>query len=561
MKNIYLCLFLFASTTAKLYAQAAYAPYNRDYYHLIERYEIIKGTNNSEFHTSFKPYRRDQIITLINQYANDSLRLIQSASDQFNSNYILNDSWEQSLENTNSSKKPIWKNFYRRPADFYHYHDDYFDIHINPVLYLSAGKELGHDDFRFRNTRGIELRGSIDKKIGFYTYLTTTQTIFPSWVRDYALANGAVPGEGFWKEYGNEGYGYFSAMGHISFDVSKHIQAQFGHDRNFVGEGYRSMILSDFSNPYVFFKLNTKIWKFNLTNLWSQMTADVIYNRQRPTDGRYPQKWFSHHRLGINIGKRLNIGVFESVMANQFDWNYLNPVIFYRWVEHQLGTPDKVMLGFDGKWNFTPGMQLYGQFALDEFVFNEFFGIDGKNSSRNKHAIQLGYKYINVLKISNLDLQLEYNQARPYTYQEKFEYQAFNNYRTPLAHPLGANFRELIGILRYQPLPKIFVNVTGIYQSYGTDPDDQTNYGGDLLKNRLVTNTGMGLFGHTIGQGISNKVLMGNVNVSYMLRHNLFLDFGQTLRRKTAQNLDSPEIQSFSQLGIRLNIVRQEFNY
>ena len=101
------------------------------------------------------------------------------------------------------------------------------------------------------------------------------------------------------------------------------------------------------------FKLNTKIWKFNLTNLWSQMTADVIYNGRRPTDGRYPQKWFSHHRLGINIGKNLNIGVFESVMANQFDWNYLNPVIFYRWIEHQLGTPDKVMLGFDGKWNFA----------------------------------------------------------------------------------------------------------------------------------------------------------------------------------------------------------------
>src|SRR5690606_3932158 len=119
----------------------------------------------------------------------------------------------------------------------------------------------------------------------------------------------------------------------------------------------------------------------------------------------------------IDLGKKLNVALFESAMASHFDWNYLNPVIFYRWVEHQLGTPDKVMLGTDFKWAVFPSMQLYGQFALDEFVFREFFEIDGKKSSRNKHGLQLGYKYINFLDISNLDLQLEYNQVRPYTYQ------------------------------------------------------------------------------------------------------------------------------------------------
>ncbi|MBW3470400.1 hypothetical protein [Arthrospiribacter ruber] len=561
MKNklLFACsiLLFFSENT---FGQGAYIPYNRDYYHLIERFEILEGKNNPIFHTGFKPFRRDQVASYLDTLATGNL--IQSNVDRFNLNYLSNDNWEFIDRETENSKRPLLGGLYRKPSDFFHYRDSIFDFHINPVIYLSGGMEPNQENFRMRNSRGVEFRGSIDRKVSFYTYFTTTQTIFPSWVKDYVEQNGAVPGEGFWKRYEGEGYGYFSAMGHVNFNISKSIQAQFGHDRNFVGEGYRSLIISDFSNPYVFVKLNTKIWKFNLTNLWSQKTADVTYDfAGRPTDDRYPQKWFSHHRLGINIGKNLNVGVFESVMKNEFDWNYLNPLIFYRWVEHQLGTPDKVMLGTDLKWNFTPGMQLYGQFVLDEFVFGEFFGIDGPNSIRNKHALQAGYKYINAFKVSNLDLQLEYNQVRPYTYQEKFENQSFTNYRTPLAHPLGANFREAVAIVRYQPVPRLFTNMTMLYQYFGDDPSEDVNFGKNVLKNRMSPNTGIGLFGNVIGQGVENRVLLANLNLSYMIRQNVFLDLSQTFRTRTAEDLDSPANTSFTQLSLRVNMIRNDFNY
>ncbi len=559
-KHLLSAFFLLLLIGSHSFGQSSYVPFNRDYYHLLERYEIQQGEFNRNFQTGFKPYRRDHVAAYLDSLNNSGI--ITSKADAFNYNYLSNDNWEFMASETEDSKNPILKNIYKKPSDFYYYRDDVFDLHVNPVVYLSGGREQDFEDYRFRNTRGFELRGSIDRKIGFYTYVTTTQTMFPSWIKSYALDKGAVPGEGFWKRYETDGYGYFSAMGHISFNITKNIQAQLGQDRNFVGEGYRSLILSDFSNPYMFFKLNTKIWKFSLTNMWAQMNADIFLDRiGRPTDGRYPQKWFSHHRLGINLGRKLNVGIFESVMANRFDWNYLNPIIFYRWVEHQLGTPDKVMLGFDGKWNLYPGMQLYGQFALDEFVFGEFFGLDGENSSRNKHALQVGYKYINAFKINNLDLQLEYNQVRPYTYQEKFQYQAFTNYRTPLTHPLGANFREAAAILRYQPIPKLSVNATGLFQFYGADPDAETNFGGNLLKDRQSINTGIGLFGNVIGQGVENRVLMGTLNLSYMLKHNFFLDASHSYRRKTAQDLAAAEISNYTQFSLRMNIVRQDFNY
>ena len=553
-KHITLLTAFFHLFFSDLLAQSAYAPVDRDYYHLIDRYSIISGKLDDSFHSTFKPYRRDALSAWVDEQAKDLMP--RNANDRFNLSLLKNDNWEFSSTPTDNSKRP-WKGIYKKPSDFFHYRDSVFDLHINPVLYFSGGNVMGEDDVRFRNTRGVTIRGSIDRKIGFHTSFTTTETLLPTWIETYARQNGAVPGEGFWKLYGSRGYSYFSATGYLSFQVTRHIEAQMGQDRNFVGEGYRSMILSDFSSPYVFLKLNTRIWKLDLTNLWAQMNADVFYNRGRPTDGRYPKKWFSHHRLGINLGKKLNLGVFESVMSSQLDWNYANPVIFYRWVEHQLGTPDKVMLGADLKWNFYPSMQLYGQFALDEFVFNEFFEIDGKNSSRNKHGLQLGYKYINAFKASNLDLQLEYNQARPYTYQEKFQHQSFTHYRTPLTHPLGANFKEAIGIVRYQPLPRLQLNLTGVYQYYGSDPDASRNFGGDILKNRITQSTG--LFGNIIGQGVKNEVIMASFNASYMLKHQLFVDLSHTYRRHNRENFT--ESTHYPQLSLRMNISRQEFTY
>jgi len=540
------------------FSQGSYIPYDRDYYQLIERYEILQGKNNSTFQTAIKPYRRDLLGHFLDSLATDPV--IRSRSDQFNIAYLSQDNWEFVSRETPISKKPLFNTFYKRPGDLASYYSDEFDIHVSPVLYVNGGIESDNDQNPNRLSRGVVIRGSIDKKVGFYTYFTSSEAFFPSWVNDYTDHNGAVPGEGFWKQYKNGGYSYFSALGHVNFNLTKNIQAQVGHDRNFIGEGYRSFLLSDFSNPYMFVKLNVNIWKFQWTNIWTQMTADVDYDRGRPTDGRYKQKYFSFHRLGLNIGKKVNLGFFESVMTDKLNFNYFNPLVFFRWVEQSIGTPDKVMLGLDGKWNVYPGVQLYGQFALDEFVFGEFFGIDGKNSKRNKYGVQAGFKYIDMFKISNLDLQLEYNSARPYTFQEKNDYQSYSNWRTPLTHPRGANFREFIGIVRYQPIPKLRLTFTSMYQLYGADPDAETNWGGDVLKNRLQGSP-TGLFNNLTGQGVKNQYVQTNLNASYMLKHNFFIDATHTFRRTTAEDLDSPKTKQLLQLGVRWNFLRPDYNY
>ena len=66
------------------------------------------------------------------------------------------------------------------------------------------------------------------------------------------------------------------------------------------------------------------------------------------------------HHLSVNLSKKLNIGFTESVVFQRdsttgsgFDLNYLNPVIFYRFVESFQGSADNTFIGLDFKWNFA----------------------------------------------------------------------------------------------------------------------------------------------------------------------------------------------------------------
>src|SRR5438477_369563 len=70
------------------------------------------------------------------------------------------------------------------------------------------------------------------------------------------------------KKNGND---FWDANGYITFNIIKQIDLQFGHDKNFIGNGYRSLFLSDFSPNYLFAKINTRVWRLQYTNLFAKI--------------------------------------------------------------------------------------------------------------------------------------------------------------------------------------------------------------------------------------------------------------------------------------------------
>ena len=229
-------------------SQGVYAPLNSEYYHLIDRYEIKSGKFSKGIFTSYKPTLRKDISILA-----DSVSALENISmvDKFNISYLKNDNWEwyeDSLGIGNSSK-PIFKMFYQKNNALFQFRSKEFEMQVNPVLNFEL--RSGNRDYPLSlNSRGLEIRGLIGKKIGFYTFLTDNQAFVPDYVKRVADSTLAFPNEGFTKIFKNTGYDFFSARGYINFNIIKQIGVQFGHDKNFIGNGTRSLYLSDYSSKY-----------------------------------------------------------------------------------------------------------------------------------------------------------------------------------------------------------------------------------------------------------------------------------------------------------------------
>jgi hypothetical protein len=282
----------------------------------------------------------------------------------------------------------------------------------------------------------------------------------------------------------------------------------------------------------------------------------------------YPSKFIAFHHLSVNLGKKFNLGLFESVVyaaedstgSTSLRLDYLNPVIFYRAIEQQNGSSDNVLLGLDFKWNVLKRLQVYGQFVLDEFLLENLK--EGSGWWANKYGLQVGAKYIDAFGVPNLDLQGEINIVRPYTYSHNTIYGDYSSYRQSLAHPLGANFRELAGIVRYQPWPRL--NLVGklLYIETGRDADN-LNFGGDILKDNSTRNNGSADpdYGNSTGQGFPNTIVHGSLVVSYQWKHNLFVDAQLLVRNSTAELPYYDNKSVITSLALRWNIPQRLYDF
>lgn len=534
-------------------AQSTFIPYNRDYYHLIDRLQIKYGNPENLLQTTSKPLRRVDLANFLLGMQAEYENL--SPQDQFNYQYLMNDNWEFTNSPYNENDKSWWDLMYSKKSDFLYYGANNFSLRINPVADFSIGNDPDAERTLYTNTRGIEAQGMIDDKIGFYTFLTTTQLVFPQYVRNSILSNRALPNEGFWKA-DDVVYDLTHARGYFTFNATKSIDIQAGYDKKFIGNGLRSMILSDYSSPFLFGQINTRLGKFQYTNLFGQLTSDIIFaNSLSPGDGDYPKKYLSMHRLGVNITKSLEVGVFETIISQRANINYFNPIVFYRAVEQQEGSPDNSLLGLDFSYNHKGKFQFYGQFILDEFVIDALR--NGEGDWRNKFGVQLGAKYIDAFDVENLDLQAEYNIARPYFYASDTAVLSYTNYRNPMAHPLGANFKELVLSARYQPLNKLQVTGKIMRSTLGED-ENGLNYGGNLL---LSTDTRIGNLGNTIGQGVGSTNTYVELSGSYMLVQNLFVDL-RTIYRNFDSALASRTTSTFiTMLSLRWNLPQRQHEF
>ncbi|HZV70531.1 MAG TPA: capsule assembly Wzi family protein [Saprospiraceae bacterium] len=551
-----------------------------------DRMIILSGGGDPLLHTSISPFLRGDLVILADSFSrysttskdNHQILAIWDENNEFvkpgglapsmsiqyvdssNTFYYLHE--EPGLTRYRLSKHPLWKTFYRTPAHFYEVDVKDFYLRVDPLIHFGGGCETNDGITTFTNQRGLSMRGAIGQNVFFQTSIYDSQVRYANYINRFTDSSGVVPGAGFYKNYVSSflkttnGRDFLLATAYVGVNLGKYIGFQLGHGQQFIGDGIRSLFLSDFSPPYFSLKINTRIWKFHYQNIFAELAADD-FRSVSGKDEPVPKKYLAAHYLSFKPGRNFSISLFEAVVfdrpGHQFELQYLNPIILYRTVEGTIGSPDNVILGLNARANIKKTISAYGQFVLDDIQIGQI--LDGHlDWWGNKFGHQLGIKYINAFGVNSFDAQLEWNQIRPYTYSHYNKNANYSNYKQALAHPLGANFNEWIISIRYRVSDQLKLE-SNIYLIKKGEDIDSISYGGDINVANIKRPAD---YGHTIGEGVATDIVFWTSSLQYELSPGLFVDLQYLLRKKTSDILSRKLNTNLFQLGVRLNMAKRE---
>jgi hypothetical protein len=558
MKNIFCILFLLPSL---LFAQQN-LPLNREWglsneksFSLIAIVEdtttsaknktekVYSAYSSSLYSSSFKP----TIVPIILQKKDKSRSLIYRKLKQ-ESLFIVND-----------------------PADK-------FQLSIDPLFNLEFGMDLADSSAEklYKNTRGFLVRGSIGEKFAFESSFYENQATYAQYIDDYIdgtddlfpqTANyryAVVPGQGRSKDFKKNGYDYAMASGSISYSPIKLFNIQIGHGKHFVGDGYRSLLLSDNSFNYPFARLTTTYKNIQYTNLYTSFMNLTNGGVKTPpyVERLFQKKTGSFQFLSVNLFQRLQIGLFQGMIWEAADtnnrqhtnFNTFNPLIGVNALAFGLHNKNNVLLGATLKLKITSSISLYGQFMLDDVYSNK-----GRGDIRKKYGYQAGLKYFDLFTIKNLHFQMEYNSVRPYAYASENAYQSYTHYNQALAHPLGANFYEMVGFINYR-LNDFFLQLKANYALKGNDSLNN-NFGGNVFKADNLFPIAQDLDNISTTQGLKTAIIYQDFHIGYLVNpvtnFNIVLGFTNRIE-KTGKQTNTTQFVYF---GIRTSIANLYYDF
>lgn len=388
-------------------------------------------------------------------------------------------------------------------------------IQINPIIDATGTLDDSEHHLLYRFGQGIFISGKLNQNIRFEASSELIEQGFPSKYMYSIDSLRLIPGHNHVLHGMYPNVQYTSINGYISWYPSRHLSIKAGNDKQFLGDGDRSLLLSEYAASYPFVQLNLNLWKIRYT-YELMFLQDLV-----PGDGseRF-DKYMVNHLLSYNVTKNFNLYAFETVIWRSrdstfhrgLDVNYLNPFLVFYPVDWSIGSPDNKLLGFGSRWQIHKHIQLYGQILIDDLstIYIEKYGWGWYG---NKHAIQGGFKiYGNSASHRSL-FQMEYNITRPYTYSHENSLDNYGYLNRPLAHPYGANFKEILAVYRLSFSKWWILNSRVVWTRFGADPPGK-DYGSDIY---LSDQLNRGISGNFVGQGILTDNFVQQLDVSRML--------------------------------------------
>ncbi|MFT7085731.1 MAG: hypothetical protein ACJAV5_001452, partial [Vicingaceae bacterium] len=191
-------------------------------------------------------------------------------------------------------------------------------LSINPLVDFSiASQESTSGQFKGLGA-GAVLRFNHKKWNAGISYLVNHQQ-YIGYQDRYIEKNKVVPGmgvsSGIYNDYTINSY----ASGFLNFRANKYFNFEAGFGRNFIGDGYRSLLLADAASASPYVKIQTKFWNIEYTTIFSS------HRNIFQVEGRkdlYQKKYTAIHYLDWRATKWLSIGLFETVIWGSEEGNY-----------------------------------------------------------------------------------------------------------------------------------------------------------------------------------------------------------------------------------------------
>lgn len=421
--------------------------------------------------------------------------------------------------------------------------DIYFTI--DPIFNFSTGKDFSDttNNTMYQNTRGLMIKGYFGKKVSFYTSFLENQARFPDYVSTFVNNNDVVPGSGRVKNIESGAYDYSMATAYITWNATRFMRIKLGTDKDFLGNGYRSILLSDnaFNYPHLKFDFWFAKRKFKYT-----LNYALLQDLTRLPKGETPESLFERkvaifHYLSYKPLTNLEFGVFNGVImpldpfgeSTSFYVNYFMPIIFWNSITNSGSFVQKV--GFNFSWFFKKNWNFY---------FQADYGLNDQPS-----GFMAGIKIWDLFT-RNLNFTIEYSKVAAGQYYV-IQLQTYNHYNQSLAHALGSGFDEVFfqtdyTVKRFSFILKYFyadrrladAGYWGFLDATDTDPEfgdafgDQTvssqqiNFEFQYLFNQKTNmNIALGYTGRT--SGMNN--IFGKTNYFYIAfrtsLRNVYTDF------------------------------------
>lgn len=512
-------VFVWMMSALPIFAQHYNVPLNREsHLHL----EHLLNASETPYHTGFKPYIHSRIVRDdIADYNKDTIKYYYLLSDLIFRRHAV------------EVKKP----------DFEFTMDPLFDFQFG----VDPANE--YDRMRFKNTRGFMAEGTIAKKLSFHTRFFENQVVLPQYLDDFVEQYRVMPGAGRVKPFKDTiGWDYSASYGYIAFAPNDNWVIQFGNEKNFVGDGYRSMLLSDNAYYYPSLKASGLLMDGRMqytTSINVLQTLERMPNNTTP-EGLFMRKGGTFHYLSYNVSDKLQLGLFEGTIFERvnsedetrpYHFGYYIPVIGVNTILQGFSGNNNVVVGLNGKYRLNPKTTFYSQLAIDD-------------PAQLRFGWQAGARLFELFNVPKLTLQMEYNGASPYAYAYETPRQNYVHMNQPLAHPLGGNFHEVVTILNYEKhrfYTQAKVNVATWAEDYGL-----YNYGHDVFQvptdadQSLATSTNLRIIDLQVGYTMNRHTKMRAL-------------FGTTLR--TAKNeLDTHNTTLFY-IALRTNLSNYYYDF